>query len=233
MNSELITLLISAAFIGFIHTLIGPDHYVPFIVMAKARKWSVFRTSLVTIFCGLGHVGSSVVLGLVCIVLGISIKNLEFMEGIRGNLAGWLLVIFGLGYAIYGMWRIVKNKPHTHLHFHKNGKVHSHKHSHQEEHQHTHNKSLTPWILFLIFVLGPCEPLIPLVFAGAEDHQMFGAVMVSVVFALVTLITMIAIVISSFYGLKLIPLGKFEKYTHVLAGVVILISGVGIQFWNW
>ena len=38
---ELTVLLISAASIGFFHTLFGPDHYLPFIVMGKARKWSV------------------------------------------------------------------------------------------------------------------------------------------------------------------------------------------------
>jgi sulfite exporter TauE/SafE len=233
MNSELATLLLSTAIIGFTHTLVGPDHYLPFIVMAKARKWSILRTSLVTIFCGIGHVGSSVILGVTVIFMGLSITHLDFMEGLRGNLAGWLLVIFGLLYALIGLWRIWKNKPHTHIHVHDDGKIHAHKHTHQDAHDHSHKKNLTPWILFLIFVLGPCEPLIPLIFAGAEKNNMFGVTMVALVFSIVTLITMISIVTISYFGIKLLPLGKLEKYSHILAGFVIFMSGVGIQFWNW
>jgi nickel/cobalt exporter len=37
MSPELWTLTGLAAFLGFFHTLIGPDHYIPFIMMAAAR----------------------------------------------------------------------------------------------------------------------------------------------------------------------------------------------------
>ena len=63
MSSELGILVIAAASIGFVHTLMGPDHYLPFIVIAKARRWSLARTTWITLLCGLGHVGSSVLLG--------------------------------------------------------------------------------------------------------------------------------------------------------------------------
>ncbi|MCJ7523916.1 MAG: hypothetical protein MUP71_01680, partial [Candidatus Aminicenantes bacterium] len=53
----------TAVALGFVHTLLGPDHYLPFIAMAKARQWSLKRTLLIAFFSGLGHVLSSVVLG--------------------------------------------------------------------------------------------------------------------------------------------------------------------------
>ncbi len=37
MSHEIVVLGIAAASIGFFHTLLGPDHYLPFIVMARAR----------------------------------------------------------------------------------------------------------------------------------------------------------------------------------------------------
>ncbi|GAG00740.1 unnamed protein product, partial [marine sediment metagenome] len=46
MSNELIALYITAASIGFIHTVFGPDHYLPFVVMSKARKWSLGKTSI-------------------------------------------------------------------------------------------------------------------------------------------------------------------------------------------
>jgi hypothetical protein len=65
MDNSIALLSVTAISIGFIHTILGPDHYLPFIVLSEARKWSLRKTMLITFFCGLGHVLSSVVLGLV------------------------------------------------------------------------------------------------------------------------------------------------------------------------
>ena len=65
MNNELTILSITAASIGFIHTLIGPDHYLPFIVMGRAAKWSLTKTIIITFLSGIGHILSSVLLGFI------------------------------------------------------------------------------------------------------------------------------------------------------------------------
>ncbi|MCX6832664.1 MAG: hypothetical protein NT028_11150, partial [candidate division Zixibacteria bacterium] len=70
---DLYLLAVTAASIGFIHTVAGPDHYIPFIVMAKARKWSMTKTTWITFLCGLGHIGGSVILGLIGVALGIAV----------------------------------------------------------------------------------------------------------------------------------------------------------------
>lgn len=87
MSNKIWILIVTAASIGFIHTLLGPDHYLPFIVMSKARNWSTFRTVSITILCGIGHVGSSVVIGAIGVILGIGLHKLEALESIRGNWA--------------------------------------------------------------------------------------------------------------------------------------------------
>jgi hypothetical protein len=65
VTGELKALVITAASLGFFHTLLGPDHYLPFIMMSWARGWSGLKTGLITFLCGLGHICSSVVLGLI------------------------------------------------------------------------------------------------------------------------------------------------------------------------
>ena len=138
MSQELLILLITAASIGFFHTLFGSDHYLPFIVMGKAKNWSMIRTAGITVLCGIGHVGSSVLLGLIGVALGIAVTQLEGVESFRGNLAAWALIAFGLMYFVWGMRRAVKNKPHEHAHAHANGGIHTHTHVHTEEHAHVH-----------------------------------------------------------------------------------------------
>ena len=48
MNNELILLLVTAISLAFVHTLAGPDHYLPFIVISKARNWSLAKCISIT-----------------------------------------------------------------------------------------------------------------------------------------------------------------------------------------
>ncbi len=231
MSNEIILLCFTAATIGFFHTLIGPDHYLPFVVISKARNWSTFRVAWITFVCGLGHVLSSVVIGIIGIATGLAVTRITIIEGYRGNVAAWLFILFGLGYFLYGVWKAMKNKPHKHFHVHEDGSLHKHVHSHEGDHEHTPKKiNITPWILFTIFVFGPCEPLIPLLMYPAAQKSIQGMVMVTSIFSIATIGTMMVLVLSFHYGLKQIHLGKLEKYNHALAGMVILLSGIAIEF---
>ena len=232
MNQQILILAITALSIGFFHTLFGPDHYLPFIVMSKARNWKIIKTLFITFLCGIGHVLSSIILGFIGIVLGIGVSKLEFFEGFRGNIAAYLLIGFGFVYFIWGIRKAIKNKPHTHLHSHNN-KKHIHTHTHSKQHSHIHDDkkyNITPWILFTIFVFGPCEPLIPILMYPASQHNILGVIIVTLVFSITTISTMLAITFLSSFGLKFIPLGKLERFSHALAGGIIFLSGMSIQF---
>ena len=61
-------LLAASAAVAITHTVLGPDHYLPFLMLAHARRWSRAKTVAVTLACGVGHVGSSIVLGLAGLV---------------------------------------------------------------------------------------------------------------------------------------------------------------------
>jgi sulfite exporter TauE/SafE len=233
MSTEILVLCGTAATIGFMHTLFGPDHYLPFIVMSRAAGWKPGKTALITFLCGLGHVMSSVVLGLIGIAFGIAVMKLEAFEGFRGNIAAWLLIGFGFAYAVWGVHRALRNKPHHHLHVHGNGRAHTHEHAHVSEHTHVHGaekKNLTPWILFTIFVFGPCEPLIPILMYPAAKSSVTGMVLVAAVFSLCTIGTMMTVVMLTSWGISFARFGRLERYTHALAGATICLSGLAIQF---
>jgi len=233
MNNSIVLLSITAISIAFIHTILGPDHYLPFIVLSQARKWNIKKTMFITFLCGVGHVSSSIILGFVGIAVGISVTKLVSVESFRGNVAAWLFIAFGLVYMIVSFRNVIKKKTHTHSHFHLGGEKHEHEHDHHEEHTHIHEKGMentTPWILFLIFVFGPCEPLIPLVMYPAAEHNISGVVTVSLLFSAVTIATMMSIVLGFKLGFNKINLKPVEKYAHVIAGAMIFFSGLAIQF---
>jgi len=234
MTRELATLVATAASIGFFHTLVGPDHYLPFIVMARSGKWSLLKTGVVTALCGVGHVLSSVLLGLIGIAAGLAVTRVEAVESFRGNLAAWFLIAFGLVYFVWGLRRAVKSRPHAHPHAHGVDADHLHVHTHTDEHAHVHHKegstSVTPWVLFVIFVFGPCEPLIPLLMYPAAKSNAFGVALVTAVFGVATIGTMLALVMVASLGMNVLPLGRLERYTHALAGGTIALCGMAIQF---
>ncbi len=234
MSNEIMVLMGTAASLGFLHTIFGPDHYLPFIMIARARRWSITKTTLITFLCGLGHVGSSVIIGIIGVILGVALSKIESLESVRGDFAAWMIIGFGFIYFIWGLIRSIQNKPHAHLHLHTNGIKHKHEHFHKTNHTHTHDKepkpNITPWILFIIFVFGPCEPLIPILMYPAAKNSISGLILVTVVFGLVTILTMLSVVIAVFYGFNIIPLGKMERYIHPLAGFMICLSGLAIVF---
>lgn len=246
LDGELLALCVTAASIGTLHTLIGPDHYIPFIAMSKARGWSLTKTTAITAVCGVGHVLSSILVGALGLALGWALSGLEWFEGARGGVAGWLLLGFGVAYMLWGVRRAIRGKVHTHRHRHANGTVHSHAHDHTGDHTHVHDPhelragapgaaasatavSITPWILFTIFVFGPCEPLIPILMYPAAKASAWGVALVASVFAVCTIATMLACVLVGSFGLSRLRFAPLERYSHALAGLIIAACGAAIQ----
>ncbi len=233
LSNQILVIAGTAATLGFVHTVLGPDHYLPFIVMSRARNWSLPKTLFISFLCGLGHVLSSVVLGFAGIALGVAVLKLENIESFRGGVAAWLLIGFGFAYFIWGLHRAIKNRPHKHIHMHADGATHEHEHVHESNHAHVHEKkkaNITPWILFTVFVFGPCEPLIPLVMYPAANHNISGVILVALTFGLVTILTMLTIIAVMSWGVSFVRLGKLERYAHAIAGAMIFVSGLSVQF---
>jgi sulfite exporter TauE/SafE len=233
MENSIALLSATAVSLGFIHTILGPDHYLPFIVLSEARKWNLRKTMLITFLCGLGHVLSSVLLGFAGIAIGLSVNRLVSVESFRGNIAAWLFIAFGLVYMIISIRNLYRKRKHTHPHFHHDSGNHVHEHSHVSEHTHIHETDkarTTPWILFLIFVFGPCEPLIPVLMYPAAENNIHGTIIVALLFSIVTIATMMGVVLAFKLGFSKINLKPVEKYTNVIAGAMILLSGVAIKF---
>ena len=100
------------------------------------------------------------------------------------------------------------------------------------DHDHTNGmgSNLTFWALFLSFVLGPCEPLIPLFVLPASRGDWGLAAATAAVFTAVTLVTMVGLTAVAIKGAKQLRLGRLERWSHTLAGSVIAASGLAILF---
>jgi ABC-type nickel/cobalt efflux system permease component RcnA len=232
-NSGSSALMVTALVVGITHTLLGPDHYLPFVALSKARKWTTGRTLGVTFLCGMGHVFGSIILGSIGLAAGWSLGGMEAIESIRGSIAAWLLTAMGLIYLAWAVRGLARNKPHTHIHAHADGTVHTHEHSHHGQHAHPHaeenKRSVTAWSLFVIFVFGPCEAFIPILLFPAVVQNWQMAVGTTAVFALSTIGTMLGIVYLFKRGLESLPFQHMGRYGHVVAGCTILVCAAAIH----
>ena len=233
MPTDLQVLLLAAITIACLHTFTGPDHYLPFIALSRSKKWSLSRTLFWTLVCGLGHVLSSVVLGLGGAAIGWSLSKLKWLEGIRGSIAGWMLLGFGIAYGIWGLLQARRNRRHKHFDVYDDGFVYMYEHQHGTAVASKDRHAVTPWVLFLIFVLGPCEPMIPLLYFPAAKNAWWGMGILIFVYALFTLATMIAMVVAGYHGTRVLKTDVLEKYMHALGGLTIFICGLGMVFLNW
>jgi nickel/cobalt exporter len=239
-SGSVVALAWTALALGFIHTVLGPDHYVPFVAMAASEGWSRAKTMVITAVCGLGHVVGSVLIAAALIALGTALEGWEghglasFHE-LRGDVAAWALMGVGAAYGLWGLRRASRGKVHSHSHHHADGEVHSHEHDHhgQGGHLHVHGRTiarLTPWVLFTIFVFGPCESLIPLGLASWALAGMGAFLLVASAFTLSTVATILVLVLLLQGGLQLLPLKSLERWTHALAGLSLLACGAAIRF---
>ena len=229
--AELNILLTTAISLAFIHTLIGVDHYVPFIILSRANNWTVQKTLLIVLICGLGHVAASIILGFAGIALSAGVSLLVDIESVRGAIATYFLIAFGIVYTVYGIRKAVKNQAHRHIN--PDGRVVKHAHSEDglgHEHHAADGKKSTNvfWGLFILLVLGPCEPLIPLLMYPAATQNTFALISVTASFAVCTIATMLLATLLGIKGIRMLKVDKLERYAHALAGSAILACGIAV-----
>ncbi len=218
MNETTLTVLLGLAVAdAVLHTLAGPDHYLPFVMIAKSRGYGVLRALAWTFVCGIGHVGSALLIALLFMYAShlLSESDMEWLNENRGSLAAWALIGFGAAYMIYSVRR-------SWLHHH-------HHHAHGQELIHNHAGNITPWIIFIIFVLGPCEALLPLLVPAAALGSTAVA-LVATVFSVCTIATMMAAVATGVMGLSLLHFDWLERHSGEVAGATIMLCGIAIAF---
>ena len=235
---NLAVLLWTALALGLLHTVLGPDHYLPFVMMARAQNWSRRRLTTVVLACGVGHVASTLVIGAILIAVGTAVSTWTAtrwaaLHEVRGSITAWLLIGVGVAFLLWGIRRAVRGQKHSHMHAHPDGTTHDHEHEHRRAHTHAHEtdvKRITPWVLFVIFVFGPCESLVPLMLATWALAGWAGTLAVAAAFALTTIVTMLAMSIVLMTGIQRIPLGKADRWSVALAGLSLVLCGAGIQW---
>jgi len=208
-------LALAAVMVASIHAF-APDHWMPIAALARAQGWSPVRTMRVTAACGLGHVTTSVGLGLLAVAFGLEV--FERFGAHLESVAGLLLIAFGIA---YGWWGLRHAAAHLHGHHH-----HSYDHVHEPT-------RVTPWTLFLVYAADPCVAILPLMVAVAPLGWLELLSLV-LLYEIATTITMVALVLPARSAAHVFVRGEWmHRYGDAVAGGFIACVGVTVALLGW
>jgi len=227
-------LLVTAAATAAFHTLI-PDHWLPFVLVGRARGWSGRTTAAVSGLSALVHTVLSLALGLAALTLEQSVARVVGERLERGS--GILLVVFGTAYALWA-WR-------KGGHFHPGGALfhardegdHCDGHEGPVSVDHLHYHADDAWIgkeagkgavpLALIVGLNPCVLVLPILVATADQGA--GALaLVTMAYSITTIVLMVGLSVAGVVGARRIPVPAAARHMETASG--LLIAAVGLVF---
>lgn len=232
MNSAALATIAATGFtVAFFHAVL-PTHWLPFVLVAQARKWSRGKTMAVTLFAGLGHVALTTLIG-----LGIAWFGFQLDERLGRAfpwIAGGVLVLIGL----YFLYRQLRGRGICH-HPVPGGHHHaSEACGHEPEHSHWEHElrdselvseRRSDWGaiagLFLMLTLSPCEGFLPVYMLGVK-FGWHGFVVLSVILAVATLGGMTLVTWLALLGIERFRVRLFERYEAATVGALFCALGV-------
>lgn len=232
MQSTVLTTVAATGFtVAFFHAAI-PTHWLPFVLVARARGWSRTKALAVTAAAGIGHVAITSLLGLVIAWFGFQLD--EKVGRAFPFLAGGLLIAFGLFY----FWRQWTGRGILH-HHPPGGHHHADEHcgeAHELSHWHDElkdsplvSKKSGDWAaisgLLVMLTLSPCEGFLPVYLSGVQFGWR-GFVVLSAILAVATLVGMTLFTWLALLGFDKIRLKNFERYEAGLLGALFALLGV-------
>ncbi|CAL0317564.1 unnamed protein product [Lupinus luteus] len=185
------------ATVSVLHSFI-PTHWLPFSIVARAQKWTLSRTLLVTALGAILHVVSTSLLGITAITMANTIAGEETVH----KLASLLLIFLGGGYVLLFLTG-------------KGGHSHSH---------HQPMEKMAVAGLILLPALSPCATTLPVFLAVGNSSSMMVLAIIVLLFCTTSVMT--SLVALSFYGASQLKFKWVERYDKLLVGSVLCLVGL-------
>jgi len=232
MNPTVLTSIAVTGFtVAFFHAAL-PTHWLPFVLVARARGWSRTKTLLATLCAGLGHVTLTSLLGVAIAWFGFQLD--ERVGASFPWLIGAFLVAVG-GYYFIRQWRGQGICHHHALGGHHQPSAacgHEAEHSHWEEELHESplvSSSAGDWAamsgLFVMLTLSPCEGFLPIYLSGVKFGWR-GFALLTAILAVAALAGMTIFTWLTLLGMDRLKLQRFERREAGLVGAMFVLLGV-------
>lgn len=236
MNTTVLaTLSVTGFTVAFFHAAL-PTHWLPFVLVARARGWRERKTMGVAMAASLGHVAITSLFGLLIAWLGLTLDE-HLGELFRWG-AGGLLLAVGVYFAVQQLRGA--GLRHHHLpggHHHPSEACGHEKDASHLEHELRESplveQKTGDWAaisgLLVMLTLSPCEAFLPVYLSGVE-FGWTGFFVLSAILAAGTLGGMTLFTWLTLRGLGRFDLKKIERYEAGLLAAVFLLLGLMMLF---
>jgi nickel/cobalt exporter len=220
-------LLLASAGVGFGHAIL-PDHWVPLAVLGRTRRYPLSKIARLSGLAGVAHVLISIALGAVIIAVGLQFRSA--VQGAQNTIIGCLLIATGLGFAaleLTGHGHHHDGHSHDNGHSHEDRQDHGHGGDDHEGHSHDHRgiRGLAAIMVPFGAAASPDLTILP-VFLAATTAGVAPAVGSVVIFAAVTIVTIVGLTLTAARGGYQIRGEWLERWGNVLTAVVLVVIGV-------
>jgi nickel/cobalt exporter len=209
-------LLAAAAGVGFGHAIL-PDHWVPLAVLGRTRRYPLSRVARLSGLAGVAHVLVSIVLGAVIIAIGLQFRS--SIETAQATIVGWILIATGIAFAVL---EVSGRGHHHHDHDHDH---HDHDHDHPEPGARGGLHGLAAVMVPFGAAASPDLTILP-VFLAATTAGLATALGSLVVFAAVTIGTIVGLTLAATRGGYQIRGQWLERWGNAFTALVLVIIGL-------
>jgi nickel/cobalt exporter len=221
MSSATPALLAAAAGVGLGHAIL-PDHWVPLAVVGRTRRYPLSRVARLSGLAGVAHVLISIVLGAVIIAIGLQFRST--VQSAQDTIIGCLLIATGVG---FGVFELI-GRGHSHEHSHDHGHGHDGHDGHDHEHDHDERRGVRGLAAIMVPFGAAASPdltILP-VFLAATTAGVATAVGSIVIFAAVTIGTIVGLTLTAAKGGYQIRGQWLERWGNTITAATLIVIGV-------
>ena len=207
LHQPVLASLLGAGFAAaFLHAAL-PTHWLPFVLVGRAQRWTLRRTMGAVVAAGLAHIATTAVVGGLLVVAGLALN--QWIAGMLPHLAAALLIVFGAFY----LARATLKKPVP-----ASGPP-------IETPEPAVTDSAAFWGLVAMMAVSPGEVLLPVYLSTAEEGVVVLALL-TLAFAAGTMAGMALLTALARAGASIQRLERWARYEGMVLGVALIALGL-------
>ena len=204
LEQPVILSLLGAGFVtAFLHAAL-PTHWLPFVLVGRAQRWTLPRMLGAVTAAGLAHIVTTAVVGGLVVAAGLAVD--QWISGLLPHLAALLLLLFGTFYLSRALIRrpVPAGGPPLELA------------------EPTVSHAAAFWGLVAMMAVSPGEVLLPIYLSQAEEGLAVLAAL-TVAFALGTVGGMAVFTLLARAGWSVLRLERWARYEGVILGLALIL----------
>ncbi|WP_372707223.1 hypothetical protein [Brevundimonas sp.] len=207
LQQPILLSLLGAGFVtAFLHAAL-PTHWLPFVLVGRAQRWSLARTLGTVTAAGLAHITVTALAGSLIVAAGLALDNR--VSGLLPHLSAALLFLLG---AFYLFRAVVRGpKPASGPRIDMAGPTMSH--------------AAAFWGLIAMLAVSPGEVLLPFYLSQATGGLIVLSLL-TLAFAIGTVLGMAVFTVMARAGYSVLGLERWARYEGAVLGLALIAVGL-------